>query len=273
MFYVYIVLSAALIPISNVFFDVLEEGYSWWLAPLLFIGFFAVFVILHLLFLAASSLFISVDKSADKGSGFYRTLVTSTIILIFKLARVHINAKGLEKVPESGRFLLVCNHQHYFDPVIILSVLPNAELGFIGKKEIYKTMPFVAKFMHKLHCLPIDRENDREAAKTVVSAIKLIKDDKASIGIFPEGYTSKTCELLPFRNGAFKIAMKAQVPVVVCVINNTREIVKRMFRRCSNVELRVIDTIYPEQYEAMNTSQIGDIVHGKISTALEELRG
>lgn len=273
MFYVYIVLSAALIPISNIFFNVRKESYSWWLVPLLFVGFFAAFVILQLLFLAVSSLFISVDKPADKGSRFYRTLVTSTIILLFKLARVHINTKGLEKVPESRRFLLVCNHQHDFDPAVILSVLPNAGLGFIGKKEIYKTMPFVAKFMHKLYCLPIDRENDREAAKTVVSAIKLIKEDKASVGIFPEGYTSKTCELLPLRNGAFKIAMKARVPVVVCVINNTREIVKRMFRRRTDVEFRVLDTIYPEQYESMNTSQIGDIVHGEMLTALKELRG
>ena len=134
-------------------------------------------------------------------------------------------------------------------------------------------MPFVAKFMHKLHCLPIDRENDREAAKTVVSAIRLIKEDKASVGVFPEGYTSKTCELLPLRNGTFKIAMKAQVPVVVCVINNTREIVKRMFRRRTDVEFRVLDTIYPEQYESMNTSRLGDIVHGEMLTALKGLRG
>ena len=154
----------------------------------------------------------------------------------------------------------------------MLTVFPDSEIGFIGKKEIYETRPIVKRAMHRLYSLPIDRENDREAAKTIINAIKLIKDDKASIALFPEGYVSKSCELLPFRNGSLKIATKANVPIVVCAINNTRELPKRIFRRPSTVEFRFLDVIYPEQFEGMNTQQIGEIIHSQMEAALSDMR-
>jgi 1-acyl-sn-glycerol-3-phosphate acyltransferase len=177
--------------------------------------------------------------------------------------------QGIEKLPENTRMLFVCNHQHDFDPVIIYSVFPDAEIGFIGKKEIYKTMPFIARAMHRLNSLPIDRENNREAAKTIVKAIKIIQDDKASIALFPEGYVSKSCELLPFRNGSLKIAMKAQVPIAVCVINNTRSIVKNMFRRRTDIYLDILEVIDAEAVETGSTAELGDRVHALMENNLK----
>ena len=176
-------------------------------------------------------------------------------------------------MPENTRVLVVCNHQHNFDPVIIVNSFPDAELSFIGKKEILTTMPFAARAMHLLECLYIDRENDREAAKTIIAAIKRIKNNEGSIALFPEGYVSKTCELQPLRNGSLKIALKSQVPVVVCVINGTRVMAKSLFRRRSTVQFRLLDVINPEDYAEMNTTQLGDIIHEKMQTALKEIRG
>lgn len=272
MFYVYLVLSAVLIPVSDIFFAVLRESYSWWLIPLLFVGFFIGLVILHLAVFALSVAFVNVNSPAERGAKYYRFAVNITIPLLLKLCRVKVNASGVEKLPENTRFLLVCNHQHDFDPIMIMSVLPNAELGFIGKKEIYKTMPFIGKIMHKLYCLPIDRENNREAAKTIISASRLLKEDKASIGLFPEGYTSKTCELLPLRNGAFKIAYKAHAPIAVCVINNTRAIPRRVIIKKTDIEFRVLDVINPEQFESLHTNELGEIVYNEMNNALKDIR-
>ena len=109
-----------------------------------------------------------------------------------------------------------------------VAIIKNASSNKMGKKDIIKKLPLIAKAMQKLYGLFIDRENDREAAKTIIEAIRTLKEQKASIGLFPEGYTSKTCELLPFRNGSFKIALKSKSPIVVCVLNNTRTLPKRI---------------------------------------------
>ena len=273
MIYFYIVFSAALVPILNNFFEILGRSYSWWLVPVLFLGFVLLFLVIQFAIFAAMIQFTSLEKNVDRGEKLFRFLLKHSLPVIVKVARVKFNFKGIEKLPENTRMLVVCNHQHDFDPVVMISAFPDADLGFIGKKEIYTTMPFVAKAMHRLRSLPIDRENDREAAKTIIKAINTIKEDKASIAVFPEGYVSKSCELLPFRNGCFKMALKTNVPIVVCVINNTREIPKNIFRRKTEVEFRLLDVIYPEDYAGKNTNEIGDEIYITINEALKEIRG
>lgn len=272
MVYIYLVISAALIPILNNFFDILRQPYSWWLVPVLFIAFFVGFIILQMAVFAITILTTNVNKEVRHGVGFFRFMVKISLPIIVGAARVKINSEGTEKLPSDRHMLFVCNHQHDFDPVVMLSVFPDSDIGFIGKKEIYKKMPFVAKAMHKMYSLPIDRENDRKAALTIVKAIKTIKSGKASIAVFPEGYVSRSCELLPFRNGCFKIATKAQVPIAVCVINNTREIPKNMFRRKTEVEFRLLDVIYPEQFADMNTAELGEMIHRLMETGLNQIR-
>lgn len=272
MLYIYLIISAALIPLLNNFFDILKQSYSWWLVPVLFVSFFVAFLLIQFTVFFIMIISTNLNKP-PKNTKFFRFLVKECVPVIVKLALVRIHTEGTEKLPKSGRMLFVCNHQHDFDPVVMINTFPNSDIAFIGKKEIYTTMPIIARAMHRLNSLPIDREHDREAAKTIVQAIKQIKEDKVSMAVFPEGYCSKTCELLPFRNGCFKMATKANVPIVVCVINNTRILPKTIFRKRADVTFKLLDVITPEQYEGMNTTEIGDIVYEKISTALKEIRG
>ncbi len=272
MLYIYLIISAAVVPVLNNFLPILKQSYSYWLVPLIFVGCFASLIILHFLFFAVCVFLVNMNSKQQKGSKFYRALVSATLPIGFKLMGIEVLATGLEKVPDDTRFLLVCNHQFDFDPAIILSALPESELAFVAKKEVYRDLKFVARVMHALNCLPIDRENNREAVKTILKATNIIKEDKNSIAIFPEGYTSKTCELLPMRNGAFKIATKAKVPIVVCVIDKTREIPKSMFRRKITIPFSVLDVIYPEDYADKTTTEIGNAVTEKMQKGLDLIR-
>ena len=272
MICLHLMISVILVLISNLFWGVLRQPYSWWLTPLLLISFFFALVILQMLLLLVPAQFVRFTGKPERGSRYFRFMVSITLPMLFSLARVRFCTRGLDKVPANRRIMLVCNHQDNFDPAIILALLPAAQLAFIAKKEIYTDLKLVAKVIHKLHCLPIDRENDREAAKTIIKAIQLVKEDKASIGVFPEGYTSKSGELLPMRNGAFKIAMKASVPIVVCVIDNVRAILPNLLRRRTDVHFRVLDVIEPEQFSGMSATDIGNVVLEKMQTGLTEIR-
>ncbi len=269
----YFVLSAVLVLISDNFFPVFKEEYSVWLVPLLFVGIFVSLVVLQLLCLV---LMILSQKAQKKPSAFkekvFRFLLKHSLPIIVFFTGTKINIEGTENLPEDKRFLLVCNHQHDFDPAVIFSAFPDSKISFVGKKDILTEMKFISKAMSLLSCLFIDREHDREAAKTIVSAIKYIKTDERSIALFPEGYTSKTDELLPFRNGSLKVAVKSEAPVAVCVLNNTKSITKNMFRRKTVVDFKLLDVIYPEDYEGMSTTELGDLIHNKMSKALEELK-
>jgi len=270
MLYFYLVAAAVLIPIIDRFSGILHTPNGWWITPLLYIGLSVALIALHFLVVVLSVQFVNTEKPAERFSGYYRKAISLTLPMFFKLAGVRIHTSGLDKVPENTRFLFVCNHIDNFDPVVIMSVLPEAQLGFIGKKDIYEKMRFVSKAMHKLHGLPIDRENNREAAKTIIKAVRLIKDDVVSVGIFPEGYASQSGELLPMRNGAFKIAYKAEVPIVVSAISGTKKIVKNMFRRGTDVYFDVLEVIPYEEFRDLHSVELGEKVSEIMLAATNE---
>jgi 1-acyl-sn-glycerol-3-phosphate acyltransferase len=145
------------------------------------------------------------------------------------------------------------------DPLTLLMYFSKYQLAFISKRE-NASMFIVGKLMHKLMCQMINRENDREALKTILTCIRLIKEDEVSIGVFPEGYTSMDGLLHPFRSGVFKIAQKANVPIVVCTLRDTQYALKNAMKlKRSVVELRLLDVIPAEDLKGRTAVDIGSI--------------
>ena len=268
MTYLFLGLSA----VAAALLSALEGWYeSWavlWQLPLAFVCFFAALVLLFLLVLAVSCLFVDMKKEVEKPSRYFRFLLNQFSRLAFDLGGVRVHVTGLEKVPRKGRFLLISNHLFAFDPIVFYYAMPWTELSFVSKTENY-AIPIVAQVMHKILCLPLDRNNDREALKAILKAISILKDEKASVAVFPEGGTSKSGLLQPFRNGAFKIAQKAGVPIVVCAISNTKAILKNMFRRRTDVCLDVLEVIPAQTVAGLKTTvEIGDYAHKILSAGL-----
>lgn len=267
-----LVISAAAIVVTDKLFPVFGQSYSFWLIPLLFIGIFVALYVIQLAVFVLMILFTDIKKP-PKGEKLFRFLLKNLLPIVIKLAKVEIHADGLTLLPDSKNMLFVCNHQHDFDPIIMFSAFPDSKISFIGKEDILEEMKFIAKAMHLISCLFIDRENDRKAAKTVISAIKYLKSGERSIGLFPEGYCSKDGELQPLRNGSLKIALKSGVPIAICAVNNTKQIPKNMFRRKTVIKFRLIEVIEADFYQNMTTAQLGDYIHGKMAEALKEFKG
>ncbi len=270
MLYVYLVAAAAAVPILNNFFPILKQNYSVWLVPLLFLGIFLSLVIIHLLIFVICGYIVNLKKPQKGVSYFYRGLVKITLPMLFSLVRVKVESTGLDKTEGVFPAMLVCNHLNNIDPAVILKELPDLRLGFIGKKEIYTEMPFVARYMHKLNCLPLDRENNREAAKTIVEAIRLVKSETVSMGVFPEGHVSLDGELHPFRNGAFKIATKAGCPIVVCTLLGTKEAVKNLFLKKSTIYFDVLEVMSADEVSKMTTAELSERIHTEMAENLKK---
>ena len=223
---------------------------------------------LALLFLGVICALVDTSKPQEEDSKFYRAVMYPYIEMLMQLMLVKVSSSGTEKVPTDGRFVLVCNHLQLADPGVVLHCFPKSQLAFISKQENRK-LPVVGKFMHKILCQMIDRDNDRQALRVILKCVQLIKEDKVSIGVFPEGYTSKDGRLQPFRNGVFKIAQKARVPIVVCTVRGTRDIfanVKKLRR--THVELRLVAVIPASELEGKTAVEIGDRVHGIMAADL-----
>ena len=236
-------------------------GVAFWWLPALFVGAFLVLTLAAFGFLCLVCAFVDMDKPQEHDNPFYRRVTQVYIDALVSLLRVRIHTTGLEKVPTEGRFVLVCNHLFIADPCVLLHCFPKSQLAFVTKQENQKLF-VVGKVMHKILCQPIDRENDRAALKTIIKCIQLLKDDEASVAVFPEGYTSKDGKLHHFRSGVFKIAQKANVPIVVCTIQNTRQIFRNVTHlKPTDVELHLVDVIPAENLKGKTTVDIGNQVY------------
>ena len=123
-------------------------------------------------------------------------------------------------------------------------------------------MFLVNKVMPKLLCQYINRENDREALKTILKCISLLKEDKVSIAIFPEGRINSYRKLAHFRPGVFKIAQKAQVPVVVCTLQNTNKAIGRLLKgKGTTIHLHLLDVIPAEDLAGKQTTEIAERIY------------
>ena len=245
------------------------EATAWlWLLPAGFVGSFLLLAGLWFGLLLIMAKCVPMDREQEKDSPFYRGVITLTIGALLPILRIHIHAEGLEQTPRDGRFLLVCNHLHDTDPVVLLWKFKKSQLGFISKREV-NDMFVVGPFMRKILSQPINRENDREALKTILGCIRIIKEDKASIGVFPEGYIRPDRLLRPFRSGVFKIAQKAQVPIVVCTLRGTQHIYSNMKRwKPTYVQLHLVGIVPAEELTGVTAVDIAKRVHGMMAQDL-----
>lgn len=241
-----------------------------WVLPVSFCGYFLVLFLLAFGFLALICKLVDQEKPQERDSKFYRAAMYIYIEALISLVLVRLHTRGLENTPRDGRFLLVCNHLHLADPGILHHCFRKSQLAFISKEE-NKSMFVVGPMMHKTMCQLVNRENDRQALKTILRCIQLIKEDQVSIGVFPEGYTSMDGKLHHFRPGVFKIAQKAEVPIVVCTLRNTQNIFRNLPKlRHTDVEVRLVGIIPPEELKGVTATQISDRVYGMMISDLGE---
>jgi len=216
-------------------------------------------LILYVLFLGVCALLVSPDKTYEKNSPFYRFLLESATAVAIKLLRIRIHVSGMEKIPKDEKVLFVSNHRSNFDPLITWNVLRPWKIAFVSKPENFK-VPFFGRIIRKCCFLPIDRENPRKAIVTINKAAKLLKKQEVSIGIYPEGTRSKNGQLLPFHNGVFKIAQKAEAAIVVLCVTGTEKISKRTPFRRTDVYLDVLEVFSAQGIKETKTEMIGTAV-------------
>ena len=238
---------AAISVISAVLACVSAEAFAtlmWlWLLPVSFLGNFLALLILWCIMLLVMAKLVDLNAKYEHDAPFYRWVADKTIRLAIRLLRVNISMEGLEKAPKSGRFLLVCNHLNDVDPAVLLMAFPKSQLAFISKRENDKLF-VLGPFLRRMGCQPINRENDREALKTILTCIEIIKDDRMSVGVFPEGYIHGDNLLHPFRHGVFKIAQRTGVPIVVCTLQGTQHVLKNAVKlKPSSVQMHLVGVI------------------------------
>ena len=232
---------------------------SWmWMLPVTALGCLLTMIGLMFGFLMYLCKQVDQDVPQEEDDKLYRVVTNLIIQSVLPILRIHVKMSGLEKMPKDGRFLLIANHTDNSDPIILLYCLAKYQLAFISKRE-NRDMFVIGPMMHRLQCQLINRENDREALKTILKCIQILKEDKASVAVFPEGGIDDDLLLHKFKPGVFKIAQKANVPIVICTLKNTLNVIPNLLRwKRSDVQMTVLEVIPPEEIKGVTTVDIAE---------------
>jgi len=120
---------------------------------------------------------------------------------------------------EGGPFVVVANHQSMLD-ILLLSHLPR-EMKWVAKDSLFK-VPWVGWMLRMSGDIPV-RRGDAESGGEALGRAKAYLSRGMSVMMFPEGTRSTTGGLLPFKSGAFRLAIEAGVPVLPVAVNGTGE--------------------------------------------------
>ncbi len=139
---------------------------------------------------------------------------------LMKVAGCTLEVEGKEHIRDLRQFVLVGNHQSYFDIFALCCIVKGAP-HFLAKKELFR-IPVFGQLLSLARVLKIDRQNPDLAVKTIKESLEkgIIR---RPIAIFPEGTRSPTGEFQPFRKKGLNILMETGVPLVPMVMKGTRD--------------------------------------------------
>lgn len=184
---------------------------------------------------------------------------------IMAITRTSIEVENREGMDKFRPCVFVANHQHNLDLAYIGSVCPH-DTYVIGKKELL-WVPIFGQLFIAAGNIAINRQKSKKALSGIDTAAEAIRRRVISIFIFPEGTRNKTSEvLLPFKKGAFHMAIHAGVPIVPYVCSPYRDIAYQKKR----LKIRVLP---PIDTKGMTVADVDRLLEMTRNQMMEAVRG
>jgi 1-acyl-sn-glycerol-3-phosphate acyltransferase len=133
-----------------------------------------------------------------------------------------VTVEGLENIDLASPQVLVGNHQSWFDVFAVASNIPKT-YHFVAKKELERVLLFGRAWKAAGH-ISIDRSNQASAIASLDQAGRQMRAEKSAVVVFAEGTRSPTDDLLPFKKGAFMLALHTGVPIVPFAVAGSRRV-------------------------------------------------
>ena len=167
-----------------------------------------------------------------------------------KLFGISIEVIGRDSYNPEQNYLVISNHAGMADIPLMLGNM-NLSLVFVAKEELGK-IPLFGLALRQAGYILIKRGQNREALKSLMLASEALKQGR-SVHIFPEGTRSETGKLLPFKRGAFLVAMKGDAPVLPVTIIGSHLITPKKSLKIHKGKIRIIigKPLQPDSFKSV----------------------
>lgn len=182
----------------------------------------------------------------------------------------HFKVTG--EVPSDPRrpYVVVANHESFVD-ILLISHLPM-EMKWLSKIEMFK-IPVVGWMMRLAGDIPLLR-GDRESGVEALRQCRDRLDKRVSVMVFPEGTRAPDGEVKAFKDGAFKLAIDAGVPILPLAVHGTKTALRKHDWRLGDAtaEVRVLEPVSTEGLGTHDVGELRDKVRERILAELATMR-
>lgn len=183
----------------------------------------------------------------------WKKIVRKTVkIILSTVYKIAFRVKITGKVPESGGYIICCNHINYLDAAAIV-LFNKRKVNFVAKEDLF-THGILMWLGHLFDAIPIKRDmQDIDAMKR---CLKVLKNGEL-LGIFPEGTRKGMEKNMKAKNGAAFMSIKSKVKVIPVGIHGT-------FKPFSKVYVNYGETIDITNFTKENLDEATDIIMNNI---------
>jgi 1-acyl-sn-glycerol-3-phosphate acyltransferase len=174
-----------------------------------------------------------------------------------------VTMQGLEYLDSRKSYIVVSNHQSFFDIFSLLGHLP-LQFRWIAKAELFR-IPLLGWAMTRTGYISIERDSPKKAYRSMLDAAEKVRKG-VSVLIFPEGTRSPDGILQPFKKGVFLIALKSQAPILPVAIRGTRDIMRKNDWRAypGHVEIRIFPSIETAGFSTDKEAELSERVRNTL---------
>jgi 1-acyl-sn-glycerol-3-phosphate acyltransferase len=172
-----------------------------------------------------------------------------------KACGAKVNVTGLENLKEGENYVFISNHRSYLDTATLFAYTTR-RIGLVAKKELLKA-PVLGQGMGFVNIIAIDRTNAERALQSMRKA-REVMDRGYSFGVFAEGTRAMPGELLPFKKGAFHLALQTGAKIIPVAIKNTDWMMgkKRGVAYPGKIEMVLLPAIETQNFETENLMEL-----------------
>ncbi|WP_419784203.1 lysophospholipid acyltransferase family protein [Maridesulfovibrio sp.] len=169
-----------------------------------------------------------------------------------KLMSLFVDIKWPEQRKLPSPCIIVANHESFFDPYLV-SLQPQRDICMAVRNWPFK-IPFYGFYMKLAGYINVETDD----LDTIIEQAETALEQRATLMFFPEGTRSKDGKLNRFHSGPFHLAIQTGLPIVPLCISGTFRMLPRghMLIRPSKIRGRILDPIYPEQFQNMQNPHI-----------------
>ena len=191
--------------------------------------------------------------------------------LMLRVIGIRLETEGAELLRQREPRIVVFNHESALDILWLARLFPPAATGIVKREFLY--VPFLNLALWSAGFVFINRKNRQRALATLDNLTDVIRRDARSLLISPEGTRTRTGAMLPFKKGAFRIAMKGGINVFPVVVAGAYDLLpkSKLLPKRGTIKVKCLPPISTADWNASNLDSKVDEIRQKMLLAREEL--